>query len=319
MDNINSRECCKREMSQTVGIKCSLCDSPHVSLIDGVSAERLVTDWQAAFGVDVGDELVGRVRIERYECRRCRLQFFVPPLPGSERLYAQMEKFEWYYSAHKWEHDVALLGLRGRGRILEIGCGDGHFITRARNERELNVEGIELNESAVNKARDNGLPVRLLELEEAAKQFPEHYDAVCAFQVLEHVANPKAFLEQCCAMIRQGGILILGLPNADSFLKHQYCLLDMPPHHATRWSKRTLSFLSNVLPLELRNIAQEPLAEYHVDEYLEAYSSHVVARYPAIQRLFRPSLKQKIRMFIKQPRVRRMLVGHTMYASFERA
>ena len=300
-------------------MNCSLCGSPDVNRIDAVSIERLIADWQAVFGVDIGDELVGHESIERYGCRRCRLQFFAPSLPGSERLYAQMEKFDWYYSSHKWEHDIALLGLRGRTRILEVGCGDGHFITRARDERELNVEGIELNESAVNKAKGNGLPVRLLELEEAAKQFPKHYDAVCAFQVLEHVANPRAFLEQCCALIRPGGTLILGLPNADSFLKHQYCLLDMPPHHATRWSKRTLFFLSNVLPLELKRIEQEPLAEYHVDEYLDAYSSHVLARYPAVQRLFRPSLKQRMRMFIKQPRVRRMLVGHTIYASFERA
>lgn len=300
-------------------MKCSLCGSAHVNNIDTVSIERLVADWRAAFGVDVTTELVGHLSIARYGCRECRLQFFVPPLPGSERLYAQMEKFDWYYSSRKWEHDIALLALQGRRKILEVGCGDGHFITRARDERELNVEGIELNESAVSKAQGNGLPVRLLSLEEAAKQLPEHYDAVCAFQVLEHVPNPRAFLEQCCALIKPGGILILGLPNADSFLKHQYCLLDMPPHHATRWSKRTLCFLSNFLPLEIKKIEQEPLAEYHVDEYLEAYSSHVVERYPAMQRLFRPSLKQRIRMFIKQPRVRRMLVGHTIYASFERA
>ncbi len=203
-------------------MKCSLCDSPHVNKIDVVSIERLVADWQAAYSIDIGDELVGHVKIERYGCRRCRLQFFVPPLAGSERLYAQMEKLDWYYSTRKWEHDVALLSLRGSTRILEVGCGDGYFITRAHDEQDLNVEGIELNESAVNKARGNGLPVRLLELEDAAKQFPEHYDAVCAFQVLEHVANPKAFLEQCCALIRQGGILILGLPNADSFLKHHF-------------------------------------------------------------------------------------------------
>lgn len=298
---------------------CPLCNANDNRPMQTIEVEKVLRDWKLQFGIDVSKEFGDLRAIDLIKCRECELRYFDSDgIEGSSDLYAELNRLEWYYASRKWEHDVALPELRRRKRILEIGCGVGHFVARARVEEGLNIEGIELNDTAVTEAERQGLPVRLLDLHDAAKLFPEQYDAVCAFQVLEHVADPKAFLEQCCALIKPGGILILGLPNAESFLKHQYCLLDMPPHHSTRWSMRTLMYLPNILPLKLKNLKREPLAEHHVGEYLDAHSSHLVARYPRLRRVWRPNVRDKVRRLIRQTHIRNLLVGHTICASFER-
>lgn len=299
-------------------MKCPLCNSEDISLVRLIKAEQLTAAWNRAFGINIYPELQGIQTIQLFECRCCHLQYFAPgSLAGSSHLYAQLEKLDWYYMPHKWEHDVAPEDLRGCRTILEIGCGFGDFVMRARTEEGLNVEGIELNESAVQEAQRRGLPVQLLDLREAAVQFAGHYDAVCGFQVLEHVPNPKDFLEWSCALIKPGGKLILGLPNADSFLKYQFNILDMPPHHMTRWSSKVLSHLPNSFPLKLEYVKLEPLAEYHVDGYVSAYCS-VLAKYGVTQKLCCPKLKQWLSKFIKWTGLRKLLTGQSFYASFIR-
>lgn len=299
-------------------MKCPLCNSEDTFLVRSIEVERLATAWNRRLNIDVYAEFHGLQRIQLLKCRCCHLLFFAPSfLAGSAQLYTQLDRLDWYYMPRKWEHDVALADLRGARTILEIGCGFGDFIARARTEEGLCVKGIELNESAVEEAQRRGLPVQLLDLQEAAAQFAGHYDAVCAFQVLEHVPNPKDFLEWACALVKPGGKLILGVPNADSFLKYQFNIFDMPPHHMTRWSSETLSYLPELFPLRLEHIKREPLAKHHVGGYVDAYCS-VLEKHGAIPNLCHPALKRCLAAFIRRTGLCKLLTGQGLYASFLR-
>jgi SAM-dependent methyltransferase len=298
--------------------KCPLCHSVNHTFVDSVRTEELIEKWQEMLVIDVSDELKGITKIDLWTCNHCQLRYFFPDnLVGSSRLYAQLEKFDWYYMKYKWEHDVAINDLQDCQKVLEIGCGFGDFVQQARIEHSLNVEGIELNESAVQEAKHRGLPVWHLDLEDAARQFTGQYDAVCSFQVIEHVSNPKDFLEWSCMLLKPGGKLILGIPNADSFLKYQFNILDMPPHHMTRWDHQVLSSLPDLFPLRLLHLKKEPLAAYHVVEYVNAHFSHI-GRYRIMQPICRPVLKNGFAQFLKCKRLRQYLTGQTLYASFYR-
>jgi 2-polyprenyl-3-methyl-5-hydroxy-6-metoxy-1,4-benzoquinol methylase len=107
-------------------------------------------------------------------------------------------------------------------------------------------------------------------VEEVAKSHPGTYSAVCSFQVLEHLTKPAEFVKAACDLLPAGGKLILGLPNADSSLGRQFNLLDMPTHQVTRWTIGVLSRLPRWFPLKLVRIVTEPLADYHVDGYVQA-------------------------------------------------
>jgi SAM-dependent methyltransferase len=275
-----------------------------------------VTAWRQNFQIDVSPEYHGVSEIQMWECSTCSISFFMPEsLAGSARLYSELEKFDWYYMPQKWEYGRALKDLRECKRVLEVGCGSGNFLKLAREEAGLQVEGLEKNTRAIQEALQQGFHVTESTVEDFAKERTSNYDAVCCFQVLEHVPRQKEFLNACCDLLRPGGRLLLGVPNADSFIRYEFNVLDMPPHHMSRWPRKAMLRLPDYFPVRVTHVLQEPLAEYHVQLYVNAYCAHF-ARGPF--RLFNsPRLRTWLAHFLRLG-PRQALRGQTVYACYER-
>lgn len=291
-----------------------------IKLISSLYSHKLIQDWQRQFGIDISAELNGYRELKLYECNQSKLRFFAPiDTAGSDRLYEQLEKYDWYYMPRKWEHDVAVKDLQECERVLEVGCGRGAFVERLSKEENINAEGIELNSQAINDAKAKGINVHQSDLHELAKEQQENYDAVCSFQVLEHVPDPFSFIEGQLKLIKPGGKLIIAVPNAESFIKHcKNNLLDQPPHHVTRWCKETFLFLESVLPLKVQHFQTEPLADYHIGWYISTQLSRLpknrLIRSPIFRLMHylgKPTLKNSklIRSFIE---------GMTLYVCYQK-
>jgi glycosyltransferase involved in cell wall biosynthesis len=106
-------------------------------------------------------------------------------------------------------------------RILDLGAHDGFVGTWLhRQVARLTIDGIEANSKAVEIAnrrnRENGTDGRYVVglAEDAREHFePGSYDAVAAFELIEHVPDVRAFLETCEAMVRPGGRVYLSTPD----------------------------------------------------------------------------------------------------------
>lgn len=278
---------------------------------------QIKSRWMRDLGIDVGGEFGELSIIELHRCVDCAIQFFKPDsVAGSPEIYMALEQRAEYYLPCKWEHEMALRDIGDSRNGVEIGCGFGSFVERVRKEKGIPFYGCEQNPSAVRIACSNGVNVLLEDSQNLAKRLPGAHDVVCSFQVLEHVDRPREVLQSFCDLVRPGGKLLLGLPNAASFLKHQYNPLDLPPHHMTRWRAEVLRRLQAWFPLKLIRIAYEPLPEYQVSYYAEAYMDFLKKR--GLGMAGWPSIRSRLINVIRHSGVRRLLRGQTFYASYER-
>lgn len=101
--------------------------------------------------------------------------------------------------------------FRSTGKILDIGCGAGHFLQRAMKKGWV-ASGTEFGERPIASCLAKGIDVRPGELD-PSQHVPHSYDVVCMFEVLEHVTDPQGQLEKIKQILRPGGLLYITVPN----------------------------------------------------------------------------------------------------------
>lgn len=189
-------------MTAAPEISCNLC---------GMSDFRVMERDEAPFQV--------------LKCLNCSL-VFVYPFPQATHLrdhYDELYYRDWIYAqrsrrrkmwAKRMEH---LAKYRMKGRLLDVGCGDGAFLAAAR-EAGWEVSGTETSPYACDFAgKLLGADIFCGELTEA--RYPDdHYDAVTLWHVLEHVTDPLGYLTEVHRILKPSGVLILAVPNVHDFV-----------------------------------------------------------------------------------------------------
>jgi len=102
------------------------------------------------------------------------------------------------------------------GRLLELGCSYGSFLEYAKN-LGWSVHGVEIAEEPVKFGRQVlGLDIHHGTLESAA--YPaDYFDVVTGWMVLEHLHDPVGTLKEIRRIIKPGGVVAFGIPNAASW------------------------------------------------------------------------------------------------------
>lgn len=293
-----------------------LTDRPNVTSTEKIPTQKLIAGWKSELGIDIAREVDGVESIEVLRCNDTGLVFFSPNgIAGSAKLYEELQEIDWYYTPHKWEHDIAmraLLQCPSGARVLDVGCGFGSFVQMC-IDAGFDTQGIELNAAAVSVAKRRGLPVAQESLEALVARSPESLDAIFAFQVLEHVERPRAFIQSCIDALKPGGVLFFGVPNSRGYLGYTFDLLDLPPHHMSRWSPRTFRSLEKLFPLTLVQITAEPIRCDQSARCADSICNQYFAMKPV--GAFGLSVKHLARGFIRRA-IRHVLDGHTICAQF---
>lgn len=129
-----------------------------------------------------------------------------------------------------------------KGDLLDVGCGEGHFLAQMK-EAGWHVLGSELSEELAQIAREKYLvPVITGPFLEAG--FPsEKFDVVTLNHVIEHVYCPITVLQECWRILKPGGRLVVTTPNTES-LGHRLFGRDWrglePPRHLYLFSHKSL-------------------------------------------------------------------------------
>ncbi len=155
---------------------------------------------------------------------------------------------------------MAALGeLPEKARILDIGCGDGFHLDLIREfgSSTWEVEGVDIDERAVEAARDRGLTVHAGVVEKL--DLPQGtFDAALMIMVVEHVADPLLLLKSALRLLRPGGRLVVVTDNTgspDFTLSHRrYWGGYHFPRHWYLFSRRSLQSLGRSAGFELDRI-----------------------------------------------------------------
>ncbi|CAF4871733.1 unnamed protein product [Pieris macdunnoughi] len=140
--------------------------------------------------------------------------------------------------------------LKGK-KVLEVGCGGG-LVTEEFAKLGAEVTGVDPSPLLIGLAKEHSKVDEIVAankptylnttIEEHSKLFPNHYDAVVASEVVEHVANVDVFLESCVAALKPGGKMFITSPNrtrlAQFFIMVMGALTIIPIHLMT-YSKFT--------------------------------------------------------------------------------
>lgn len=135
------------------------------------------------------------------------------------------------------------------GKLLDIGCGLGYFISVAEESKETNwkTAGIEPNKNLISSA-DKNIQIKIVNSSMASLPFAKDtFDCITCFDVLEHDVNLQRNLMEIKRVLKKDGILIIQAPNYKSLMALLTgSLWDWwaPPDHVLHFS---FTFLINYL------------------------------------------------------------------------
>lgn len=134
---------------------------------------------------------------------------------------------------------------RKTGRILDVGCGDGHFLAVAA-KRGWKVYGTEFTDDAVAAGKRNGAEVFKGRIQDF--NLADNFDVITSFEVLEHIYDLKGHTSRIYFLLRKGGLFYFTTPNINALSRRilggKWTIIEYPEHlsyYATKTINRLLT------------------------------------------------------------------------------
>ncbi len=255
------------QTKKTDKLKCPFCQGQEINIIEEIDTSTIVSLYKQKYSYDVYP-LIKKEKIILAHCSNCYLKYFLPDSPGNESFYMMLQKTPEYYQSDKSEYQDVKNFFTKDSNVLEVGAGKGAF---SKIIDYKNYLGLELSENAVKIATKENVKLINQTIQTFSKTHSENYDVVCFFQVLEHVSliELKTFLESSVKVLKKGGYLIISVPSDNSFVgSTPNMVLNLPPHHITRWTDTFFEKLENWLPVKLEHVYFEKLKTVNYNPYL---------------------------------------------------
>jgi len=215
--------------------KCNLCDNP--GSLDEAAESNSIASHVRCFSND---------RFTVWRCGNCN------SLHSKEAVDLNKYYADYPFKHHRldfhtrvgYRNRLRLLkrkGFRPDHSLLDYGCGKALFVKFLHKRGYPKVQGYD--------------PF----IEEVSDQNPlaARYDVVTSYDVIEHVEDPREFLSLMVALVKPGGMLVLGTPNADEidlFDKNGPVVELSQPYHRHILSARSLFKLAEEFDLAVVDI-----------------------------------------------------------------
>jgi SAM-dependent methyltransferase len=220
---------------------CPITGAPAVRHIQWVPARLLIQLWRAGMGLEAGPSFAGQERFGLW-LSPTGLHFFDPMIEGDRAFYARfyttaLRRQLWGPDCIRRDFEIAARSITAGARVLEVGCGFAEFRRLIPKARYTGLDSYFMA-GGVADVRNETLHAHLAE-------HGGSYDAVCAFQVLERLAQPAAAFADMVRAARPGGLLIVGVPHVPSAqTRIPNNMLMAPPYRQSWWTRAALTVLA---------------------------------------------------------------------------
>jgi len=194
------------------------------------------------------------------KCERAVLeQFYGYPASSNSlsRFYATLGKLLIRRSRQR----QSWIPYRSPGRLLDFGCGAGYFLKEMKGFG-WDVQGLDFSPEVAQKVfEESKIKVHVGTLPHPEVK-EDSFDAVTMWNSLEHVYDPRQTIAEAGRLLRQRGVLVIGVPNFDSWgyetFQQDWQGLELP-RHLTHFTPETLQKMvedRGFRTLELNHIAR---------------------------------------------------------------
>lgn len=153
-----------------------------------------------------------------YECRRCSLGFRAPAYSEAEyeTLYARASDQVWVSAGLRRDQLMVRDCVNGHaagGSVLDVGCYDGSLL--AALGPSWQKFGVEASAQAAKVAGERGFTILAKRFRDLAA-LSQRFEVITAVDVIEHVLDPRAFLEALAQRLVPGGLLVISTGSLDA-------------------------------------------------------------------------------------------------------
>lgn len=233
--------------------------------------ERIHTVYNATFVAgDLTDQTYSarrrpdRIHYKIVECRRCGLIFSSPVLDDNT-IVSLYQK-----SVCSYEHLIpyttkTYLGLFGRiqnslparPKVLEVGCGNGFFLSALVASGIKNVWGVEPGRKMVDEAPGFLRGKIKTDIFKPGQFRPTSFDLVCCFHTLDHMSDPIGFAKEAFRILARGGFVIVVVHDVEGIsvklFGERSPIFDI--EHTYFFSKKTISQLLRNEGFTIRDVS----------------------------------------------------------------
>lgn len=151
-----------------------------------------------------------------------------------------------------------IMKLHSKGKILDIGCGEGSFLKKFPSEKWKRT-GIEINKNLATMAHRTVKHAKIITVPVELSTLPkQNFDIVTMWHVLEHIQNPKIVLKSLKKIISPHGYLVIEVPHGNSLYRKLFSThwqLLLLPQHIFFWTKKSIKFALNEAEFDVISIS----------------------------------------------------------------
>jgi 2-polyprenyl-3-methyl-5-hydroxy-6-metoxy-1,4-benzoquinol methylase len=197
----------------------------------------------------------------------------------ARRHFAELKRM----TASKYLELIGRYRGQSGGRLLEIGCGSGDLLDVA-SSMGYQVTGVEYSPHSCAEARERlrrgGVAGEIIQGEiGAVADRVGRYDVCVLSDVIEHVRDPRAFLQQIYLLLGPGGVVFIATPTLDSwsakFMKSRW--MEFKAEHLHYFDQNTLHSLLFQCGF-VRTVPSKGLKTLSLTYVLDHFEKYPVAR-----------------------------------------